>query len=394
TATEDGLVSLVENHIYALQKEGKVSLDQFVRFGVPNGNGFKYYRYRLPNTTEVALRELAYQEDGKLDSEYRKQIEEPFNQAVLDYESQRAKELSTKERRTLARKQADAEHAHFVAFKRARDDFRFRHKYLCFVKADGDNMGKVIQAIGNASGDLQQLSKILAEFAQAAVNEILAFGGIPIYAGGDDLFFVAPVQNERQAHILQLIKSLDEAFPQQALIRLAKQHQPGIKDLPSLSFGLSLTYHKYPMAEALENVDTLLLENAKQFELPGGKKNAVAFRVLKHSGQAFGTTLSKAELDKLLDLIAQSRQVDFNFLTSVQHKLADTKVLFEDALQHDVLPYYFEHHFNESVHQDNTFLQAVQAFCQLTYQMRTKDFDQVVYPALRFLQFLNQQDHD
>ena len=74
------------------------------------------------------------------------------------------------------------------------------HKYFCIVQADGDNMGKTIQ-----NGNVAAISTALIQYAAAAVPKISDYGAMPIYAGGDDLLFIAPVVGKDGKNIFDLI---------------------------------------------------------------------------------------------------------------------------------------------------------------------------------------------
>ncbi|MCD7768509.1 MAG: hypothetical protein LUH36_00090 [Oscillospiraceae bacterium] len=70
-----------------------------------------------------------------------------------------------------------------------------RQSYFAVVQADGDSMGKVL-AQKSTDQDVTDFSRQCMAYAGAAAREVLDFGGMPIYAGGDDLLFLAPVVNE------------------------------------------------------------------------------------------------------------------------------------------------------------------------------------------------------
>lgn len=124
-------------------------------------------------------------------------------------------------------------------------------------------------------GDLPKVSAALSEFGFEAKKLIEKFGGMPIYAGGDDLLFIAPVVGEDgRTTIFDLLENLeDNAFdPVKALVPNA-----------SLSFGVSITYFKFPMYESLGMARALLFDQAKKVD----GKRAVAWTLQKHSGERF-----------------------------------------------------------------------------------------------------------
>lgn len=89
-----------------------------------------------------------------------------------------------------------------------RKEYKSYHKYICIIQADGDNMGKIVSNVADA--DLQDLSNSLLKFGKSACQKIKLFGGLPIYAGGDDLLFISPVRSADNKTIFDLIAEIDE----------------------------------------------------------------------------------------------------------------------------------------------------------------------------------------
>ena len=87
------------------------------------------------------------------------------------------------------------------------------HKYICIVQADGDNMGKAVSHSKLSDGKVKEISEALLKFGENAKTVIEKYGGFPIYAGGDDLLFIAPVVGKDYTNIFQLLKKLNnESF--------------------------------------------------------------------------------------------------------------------------------------------------------------------------------------
>lgn len=371
------LTELIDLAIKELQDDGGGN-DAFVQFSGQR---------RLPSLNEVAFQELKDLEA------YKKHIEEPTNESVLKY--QRDKKERKPKTPQERKQEALDEDSRIQAFKNSNDvPFKFRHKYVCFVKADGDNVGKTIGAIGNHFHLVKEFSKELGNFSQKAVNAIAQFGGLPIYAGGDDLLFIAPVQNKEKKHVFELIQDLDLLFPGATLQELGKQADPSFGSLPALSYGMSVSYFKYPMFESLDAMNDLLFVDAKGFD----GKNALAFRVLKHSGQAFGVTFGKGgEIFRiLLSLIKLCRSQEASFLTSVMHRLQALQPLLEEAVDSKTTTYFFKYHFNEPAHarsDTDRYLSEVRKLAEAVSK-EGLPVAKTLFPLLRFLQFLNQDDHE
>ena len=130
-----------------------------------------------------------------------------------------------------------------------------------------------------------------------SIEIIEDFGGVPIYAGGDDLLFLAPVVGKDKCHIFALLDKIEnQAFKNvhDTVEKLHLKDEKGKLIEASLSFGVSMTYYKYPLYEALECARKLLFNRAKRTD---GKK-AVAWSLRKHSGGTFDASYSRK--DKLL----------------------------------------------------------------------------------------------
>jgi len=70
--------------------------------------------------------------------------------------------------------------------------------------------------------------------------------------------FFAPISNTNN-NIFDLIEDIDNLFD-----TYVKNHFSSVKPAPSMSYGVSITYYKFPMHEALNSVRKLLFEKAKK----------------------------------------------------------------------------------------------------------------------------------
>lgn len=196
-------------------------------------------------------------------------------------------------------------------------DFKSYHKYVCIVQADGDNMGKVVTHLED--GELNGLSEALIDFGKKASEKIAAYGGLPIYAGGDDLLFVAPVVG-KEDHIFGLVQTLDKIYNpiKQRVAEYQLRDETGKEITTSMSYGISITYYKYPLYEAWAKARELLFEKAKKVE----HKNAIACSWQKHSGSSFFTAFSK-ENRKLYELVLQLIEISASetMVSAIAHKL-------------------------------------------------------------------------
>ena len=196
-------------------------------------------------------------------------------------------------------------------------------KYICIVQADGDSMGEVVSNFPIEV--VTSLSKKLLFFGQKSCQTIRKYGGLPIYAGGDDLLFMAPVLTS-QGSIFDLIEELDGHYKDiQSFVdgyNITNEQKTIIHT--SMSYGISITYQKYPLYEALATAQNTLFNVAKK--VPG--KNAVAWVLQKHSGSSYTASLSK----NMIGLYQALKEVirtteDQQLISAVAHKISCNEVL-------------------------------------------------------------------
>ncbi|MGA0560697.1 type III-B CRISPR-associated protein Cas10/Cmr2 [Larkinella sp. VNQ87] len=293
--------------------------------------------------------------------------------------------------------------------RETRNRLRRYHSYIAIVKADGDNMGKTLAAVGlHTPALLNSLQQALFEFNQKAIPIISQQGGRAIFLGGDDLLFFAPVLYKSQS-VFDLVNRLHEQFtadikPIYEQFKAKVVTVSDIPDCPTLSFGISISYHKYPLFEALETAKQLL-EDTKT-----GQKNAVAFRLLKHSGSYFGEQFSQADgsfkrMCSLLDAIAkpvkqEEEEEKARFLSSVQFRIRELSPLLQAiANKEGQLKAFFDNQFNEAIHhQMREFIDLVWQTIHETYKLQANSANawestlHTVYSSLRMAQFLTQPD--
>lgn len=289
-----------------------------------------------------------------------------------------------------------------------KDDFKFRHKYFAIVQADGDNVGSLIKELESNNGDIMDLSTALNDFVKGAAEELVRYGAFPIYMGGDDLLFFAPLTNENYEsgivnfdnnlsltgnNLFFLLTRLNELFKN----KLAPIVNIFMKDKPvSLSFGLSVGYYKKPMNEILDESYELLFYNAKKQPC----KNYVALQLEKHSGQSFdfGFAQHTQLYYHFLKLCDESKGKKESFLNSVMFKINDQKkIVIEIAMHLDKLKCFFDENFNEAKHKDyQSFFDAARSIINETFKWFQHETDSQkisrIYSCLRFVQFLNAMD--
>ena len=243
-------------------------------------------------------------------------------------------------------------------------------RYIAIVYADGDSMGQAFAQVENSS----ILSEKLFNFNKMAIKTIGDFDGQPVFIGGDDLFFFAPIYNCGKGSILSLLQSLDNNF-REAL---------GENSPATLSFGVSITYFKYPMSEAVK-LSQKLLEKAKGQYVDNEvtpEKNNILFSIQKHSGHTRGALLHKGcvETMKLYNAMAdkyivinsknvKNEESNRMFLRSVMHNLREHEPILLNAItDSSLLHYYFKNNYNEPVHEDyKTFFNDLEKLLTTAY---------------------------
>lgn len=258
-----------------------------------------------------------------------------------------------------------------------RSDLKPYHKYVAIVKADGDSIGAALEEVGN----IRHLSNALLDFSNAVGKIISNYKGMPIYIGGDDLVFFAPVcvkSGDRFKTVFDLIKNIDNEF--EKCLKRYMSNDPKLRKLPTLSYGMSISYFKHPMFESLYNAGYLLDNVAKGRDLndklkKGGfadeiikkiPKNKLSFSLQKHSGRVLTTTIHK-DLTTLFEQFVKvlssgicnvtNSKTDLQFLSSVMYKIEDMHELVIFMLRQgekskELIHNFFENNFNEDVHKE------------------------------------------
>lgn len=231
--------------------------------------------------------------------------------------------------------------------------FQQYHKYYCVVYADGDEFGQTIKKLGANASMITKFSKAIARFATDAASTINEFGGKPVYIGGDDLVFLAPVRTD-QGNVFACIQALHDVFQ---AIKEDQAFAGVFAKETDLSFGLTISYFKFPLFEAINQAYDQLNNRAKKFQRSnqGAKKAAVAYRLLKHSGSFFEGIIARERLDELIGFApAGHAGVHTNLLRSVLYKFNElaplVRALDEQGALQSRLGNLRRNYFNEPVH--------------------------------------------
>jgi CRISPR-associated protein Cmr2 len=267
------------------------------------------------------------------------------------------------------------------------DQFKKIHKYIAIVQADGDFMSILIKSL--EKNQVQAFSKDLMTFAYESNKIIQKFEGKTIYAGGDDLLFFAPIIYKGETifeRLDKICKEFNEIF---------EKYMKHLDKKPSLSFGVSISYYKYPLYEALDEAGKLLFEQAKKATIKEQEKNAIAFKVLKHSGQFFTATFNKdSETYKIFKGITK-KYLNDRFLTSVNTRLdIDKKIIEKIGTDKERLSNYFKNNFDESIHDKEEikdYIEKVKKLIFIVFDEFDKEQSEIIFSILKFVQFINEK---
>jgi CRISPR-associated protein Cmr2 len=263
-------------------------------------------------------------------------------------------------------------------------------KYICVVQADGDGVGQVVSNI--STDDLSKtISPALLQFGKDAVGEIKKFGGFPIYAGGDDLLFIAPVVGKSGDNIFKLITQIDKKF--KPVQTAAETLNNDFKT--SMSYGVSISYYKFPLYEALKTAVSLLFDTAKSID----GKNAIAWKLQKHSGSTVEGQLSKADetMYSLFEQLIAKSNVDEGLLSSIAFKIKANKAVLDTFFSNKNwlsarIGSFYENFIDNTDDYANCTQQILATLLEHEMNKTKKDVTQVVtqlYGMLRTAKFIN-----
>jgi CRISPR-associated protein Cmr2 len=456
---ESRLIDLLEANIHSLYAAAdSIKEDKTIFLPVNDEKGTYRPPPRLPSIPEIALREFARATDGShariaYDAVVKSIIDANVIKLRNAEKGKRAKDLLDTQKGN-EQFYLNLETAFAEVSKNERLELMRRHKYIAVVQLDGDGLGKAITKISanDPNGKkFEQISNGLMSFCTNAAGTIVDYGGLPIFAGGDDLLFLAPISMPGGSvnNVFSLCQKLDADF---------KRHLIGHE--VSLSGGVSIFYYKYPLSEAVANAASLekkakkhklhysrhwiaelkKTEAAKLGEELGAdtevhkkavaelnvpslrKKNALKFEVRKHSGQTFGATISMQtteSFDRIVSLLEPDPDLEPATLTSVMHKLQAMNYLFAEAARGGRLAEFRKHNFNKGGRHDEGYLDAVMELSEaifreygdlmgkepaatittgpkqpaLTTELASHHTN-VLFAVLRLHQFLNQSDDE
>ena len=220
-----------------------------------------------------------------------------------------------------------------------------KYSYYAVVRSDGDRISKIIESL--APEQIRDFSEICLKYCSDIADKVYnEYGGVTIYAGGDDLLALMPVEYEGK-NIFEFTKEANEHF--------VKSFAKFKKDV-SLSFGIFVAYEKFPLYEALEESGHLLFDIAKDIN----NKNCVAIRFQKHSGQSEGLIIPNKDMQEYITfhnncIKNTSDDADEKVIYSSMHKFALFDYMFNNAETAE-LENVFKNIFDADKQRSNSFL--------------------------------------
>ena len=216
-----------------------------------------------------------------------------------------------------------------------------KRKYYAFVAADGDSMGKTLEKLVQDPSNptdktLENFSQACLCYTEQAAQMINDFGGMTIYAGGDDLLFLAPVENKEGKSIFELCYDIQKCFRDtinKGINHPKEEENGGIEKrellktgVPTLSFGIAMQYYKFPLYEALAKARSLLDDVKKT---AGIRKDSMSIQLTKHSGQTIRFELSNEERG-LVKAFIEKPYNDENTINSIVFAINTYRPVFEN----------------------------------------------------------------
>lgn len=268
------------------------------------------------------------------------------------------------------------------------------HKYIAVVKADGDYMNDTLTDMVRKNIPIYKLDSNLLKYNLEVGNIIKDYGGAPIFLGGDDLLFFAPIIGNGEIDnssmsIFGLLDKINTKF-------IKHMSNIGLGDdlKLTLSFGMAITYYKFPFTECRKLAEELLCQSKDS------GKNKIVWQLRKHSGQLVEGVMDKSESDKY----AKSIEFINTFYTKARERDEEKKEkkLYSSFVywlrsNEEIISYalgdssgvklnnYFKNSFDEQVHLTENFKNFTNKVFELLLDgVNIKD----IYSMLRFVLFV------
>ena len=247
-----------------------------------------------------------------------------------------------------------------------------KQTYYAIVRSDGDRMGKILEKL-NGDSEIRLYSKTCLQFCSSIAEVVSVYGGFTIYSGGDDLLAILPLENPsctEVSDIFSFLKKANSLFKDSFRKLFMELNQSAGReafnldtDLPTLSFGVSVNYHKHPLYEAMQDSGYLLFGIAKDRNSDPERRDCTAIRFQKHAGQSEGLLIRNDALDMLInfkkEIDAGVMQEDGSkVILSALHKISLFGSFYSIAQDDDSVNNLFNNFFDADSHAGNSFLKT------------------------------------
>ena len=289
-----------------------------------------------------------------------------------------------------------------------------KNKYYCILRADGDNMGKIISRLGTDE-ECREFSQICLQYCSDVAKAVKEYGGVTIFAGGDDLFALVPCQGlhpdtKETITVLEFTQVISKLFRENFetyIDAIKDKNEASAEDervpLPSLSFGAFICYANFPLYEAIERSAALLFGVAKYT----AHKNCVAVHLQKHAGQSEELVISNQVLEdssngffERFNFLNKNADTQEELLLSAANKILLFKKLLKATPNKNIV-HIFENIFDDDSHKKyedflHKFLPNMYEICCKPDQIMLYEKDQLLEPAepaktlaqlIRFMKF-------
>jgi CRISPR-associated protein Cmr2 len=203
--------------------------------------------------------------------------------------------------------------------------------YYAVVYMDGDNMGSAFRGNDDYFKNVSEIvSSVLSKFTRRAEEIVETHSGQLIYAGGDDVNFMIHPE-----HLIDCVRDLTREYKEQFRRRLERHGETLPQEIKnkierlSLSAGVVVCPHKYPLSEAIKRSYQALSHNAKG--VPG--KDATAIHLIKGHTDAVTFAIPNRLLETLTLLKRTFEDGEISRTTA--HRFGDERNLHEMLLTND-----------------------------------------------------------
>ena len=152
------------------------------------------------------------------------------------------------------------------------------HNFYSVLIMDGDSMGKMLDA-ASRHGDVNKVSRALTRFSQRVPEIVHESGGVTVYAGGDDVLALLPMDAPQQVDGKRRERAIHAATRLRTAYEACFQEED--LDGASISAGIVYAHAHTPLAEVLAEAHHALDDVAKART----GRDSVAICVMKSSGK-------------------------------------------------------------------------------------------------------------